>query len=150
MEPVKNQYCQVIYNKYQKLTLQKLPRLLPPTNVPEGTEVILLDELIGCASLGDEIQVTGIYTKNYDTPLDPESYFHSYAKFIVAKRVLSQDPQIKERIISSFAPSIAGLEYIKTVITLAMFGGDRNTPSRGDINVLLLGDPDSPISQFFE
>ncbi|PWA58692.1 DNA replication licensing factor Mcm2 [Artemisia annua] len=162
----------VIYNKYQKLTLQKLPRLLPPTNVPEGTEVILLDELIGCASLGDEIQVTGIYTKNYDTPLDPESYFHSYAKVIVAKRVvkeqsllspyilnnndmelvlqLSQDPQIKERIISSFAPSIAGLEYIKTVITLAMFGGDRNTPSRGDINVLLLGDPDSPISQFFE
>ena len=54
------------------------------------------------------------------------------------------------QIISSFAPSIAGLEYIKTVITLAMFGGDRNTPSRGDINVLLLGDPDSPISQFFE
>ncbi|KAL6294822.1 hypothetical protein ACE6H2_002964 [Prunus campanulata] len=58
-------------------------------------------------------------------------------------------------IIKSIAPSIYGHEDIKTAIALAMFGGqEKNVDGkhrlRGDINVLLLGDPSMAKSQFIK
>jgi hypothetical protein len=51
-----------------------------------------------------------------------------------------------ERIVESIAPSIYGHANIKQGIALALFGGQEKHPSathrlRGDINMLLLGDP---------
>lgn len=58
-------------------------------------------------------------------------------------------------IINSIAPSIYGHRYIKTALALAMFGGMPKDVSgkhkiRGDINVLLLGDPGMAKSQFLK
>ncbi|GJX58328.1 DNA replication licensing factor MCM2 [Tanacetum coccineum] len=91
-----------VYNRYQKLTLQSRHYLVSPTTAPISIEVILLDELIGYARLGQEIvipslclsffsttvisvkspfpfaniqEITGIYTKNYDFPLAAEHEF---------------------------------------------------------------------------
>ncbi|CAN0287293.1 unnamed protein product, partial [Ectocarpus fasciculatus] len=60
--------------------------------------------------------------------------------------------QIGRRIISSIAPSIYGCQHVKTAIALSLFGGcakDVNAKHRirGDINVLLLGDPGTAKSQ---
>jgi len=59
------------------------------------------------------------------------------------------------QIIKSIAPSIYGHEDIKTALALAMFGGqEKNIKGkhrlRGDINVLLLGDPGTAKSQFLK
>lgn len=59
------------------------------------------------------------------------------------------------QIVKSIAPSIYGHEDIKTAIALAMFGGqEKNVEGkhrlRGDINVLLLGDPGTAKSQFLK
>ncbi len=59
---------------------------------------------------------------------------------------LASDPEIYNKLISSIAPSIYGYEQIKLGIALQMFGGYRKkrsdgTFSRGDIHVLLVGDP---------
>lgn len=59
------------------------------------------------------------------------------------------------QIVKSIAPSIYGHEDIKTAIALAMFGGQEknvegNHRLRGDINVLLLGDPGTAKSQFLK
>lgn len=59
------------------------------------------------------------------------------------------------QIAKSIAPSIYGHEDIKTAIALAMFGGqEKNVEGkhrlRGDINVLLLGDPGTAKSQFLK
>lgn len=59
------------------------------------------------------------------------------------------------QIIKSIAPSIYGHEDIKTALALAMFGGqEKNVQGkhrlRGDINVLLLGDPGTAKSQFLK
>ena len=60
-----------------------------------------------------------------------------------------------ERIAKSIAPSIYGHINIKTGIALALFGGQEKHPSgthrlRGDINMLLLGDPGTAKSQFLK
>jgi DNA replication licensing factor MCM2 len=68
---------------------------------------------------------------------------------------LSKDPQIRQKILRSIAPSIHGHDNIKMAIALSMFGGQGKDVAgkhriRGDINVLLLGDPGTAKSQFLK
>ena len=70
-------------------------------------------------------------------------------------RALARDERISKRIMKSIAPSIYGHENIKTAIALSLFGGvakdvNRKHRIRGDINVLLLGDPGTAKSQFLK
>lgn len=69
-------------------------------------------------------------------------------------RALARDDRIRKRIIKSIAPSIYGHEDIKTAIALSLFGGVskdvKKMRIRGDINVLLLGDPGTAKSQFLK
>ena len=70
-------------------------------------------------------------------------------------RQLSKDDRIAKRIIKSIAPSIYGHENIKTAIALSLFAGVSKDIGgkhriRGDINVLLLGDPGTAKSQFLK
>ncbi|KAI4368548.1 hypothetical protein MLD38_017095 [Melastoma candidum] len=168
---------QTIYRNYQKLTLQESPGIVPAGRLPRYKEVILLNDLIDCARPGEEIEVTGIYTNNFDLSLNTKNGFPVFATLVEANYVakkqdlfsaykltqedkaeiqkLSKDPRIGERIVKSIAPSIYGHEDIKTAIALAMFGGqEKNVEGkhrlRGDINVLLLGDPGTAKSQFLK
>jgi len=59
---------------------------------------------------------------------------------------LAADPKIFERLAASIAPSIYGYEEIKQAIVLQLLGGVRKKRSdgtffRGDIHILLVGDP---------
>jgi replicative DNA helicase Mcm len=70
-------------------------------------------------------------------------------------RDLSQDPDLGEKLVASIAPSIYGHEPIKQALILQMFGGvhksrDRGVKSRGDIHILLIGDPGSGKSQLLK
>ena len=61
-------------------------------------------------------------------------------------------PDLSQLITNSIAPSICGHDYIKLALAFAMFGGQEKTSSqkhrvRGDINVLILGDPGVGKSQ---
>ncbi|CCH43767.1 DNA replication licensing factor [Wickerhamomyces ciferrii] len=70
-------------------------------------------------------------------------------------RKLSRERGVIEKIISSVAPSIYGHKDIKTAIACSLFGGvPKNVNGkhsiRGDINVLLLGDPGTAKSQILK
>ena len=61
-------------------------------------------------------------------------------------RELAADPKIYERLIKSVAPSVWGYKEIKESLVLQLFSGVKKTRSdgtdtRGDIHVLLVGDP---------
>ena len=84
--------------------------------------------------------------------IDRRSYTEEDAREIVK---LSARPDIRKLIVNSIAPSIYGHQNIKTAIALSMFGGQEKDVNgkhriRGDINVLLLGDPGTAKSQFLK
>ncbi len=61
-------------------------------------------------------------------------------------KTLASDPHIYERLINSIAPSIWGHEKIKEALILQLIGGVRKvrkdgTVTRGDMHILLVGDP---------
>lgn len=70
---------------------------------------------------------------------------------------LARDPDIYEKLARSIAPQISG-EYthdIKKALALLLMGGSRKrlpdgVRLRGDINVLLMGDPSTAKSQFLK
>ncbi|MQL79609.1 hypothetical protein Taro_012045 [Colocasia esculenta] len=66
-------------------------------------------------------------------------------------------PDVFRQMLQSFCPSIYGHELVKAGITLALFGGvqkhstDQNkVPVRGDIHVLIVGDPGLGKSQLLQ
>ena len=68
---------------------------------------------------------------------------------------MSKDPQIYEKISRSIASAIFGHSDIKKAVACLLFGGSpKKLPDgmrlRGDINVLLLGDPSTAKSQFLK
>ncbi|KAL8649275.1 MAG: hypothetical protein Q9210_004494 [Variospora velana] len=163
-----------VYRNYQKLTLQESPGTVPAGRLPRHREVILLWDLIDSAKPGEEIEVTGIYRNSYDAQLNNRNGFPVFATILEANhvvkshdqlagfrlteedereiRTLSRDPRIVDKIIASMAPSIYGHTDIKTAVALSLFGGVSKEAQgklniRGDINILLLGDPGTAKSQ---
>jgi len=73
---------------------------------------------------------------------------------------LAKDPDVRNKVFHSIAPSICAstkdvVDEVKRAIACLLFGGSRKqlpdgTRMRGDINVLLLGDPGTAKSQFLK
>ncbi len=63
-----------------------------------------------------------------------------------AIRELAADPELMKKMVDSIAPSIWGKRDVKTALAFQLFGGVKKTRSdgtkmRGDVHVLLVGDP---------
>ncbi|KAF0761842.1 DNA replication licensing factor Mcm5-like [Aphis craccivora] len=87
----------------------------------------------------------GGFTTSIPTSVEDEELF----------RKLSSSPDIYDRIAKSIAPSIFGFSDIKKAIACLLFGGSRKRlpdglTRRGDINLLLLGDPGTAKSQLLK
>lgn len=70
-------------------------------------------------------------------------------------RRLAADNNLYERVAKSIAPSIFGALDIKKAIACLLFGGSRKRMPdglcrRGDINILMLGDPGTAKSQLLK
>jgi len=68
---------------------------------------------------------------------------------------LAKDPWIRNKIIQSIAPGIYGYDAIKEAIALQLFGSEPveffdGTRIRGDIHILLTGDPSTAKSQLLK
>uniref|UniRef100_A0A8C7SRV3 DNA replication licensing factor MCM2 n=1 Tax=Oncorhynchus mykiss TaxID=8022 RepID=A0A8C7SRV3_ONCMY len=166
-----------VYQNYQRITIQESPGKIAAGRLPRSKDAILLADLVDQCKPGDEIELTGIYNNNYDGSLNTANGFPVFATVIMANHIarrdnkvavaeltdedvkaivaLSKDERIGERIFASIGPSIYGHEDIKRGLALALFGGEPKNPGgkhkvRGDLNVLLCGDPGTAKSQFLK
>jgi replicative DNA helicase Mcm len=74
---------------------------------------------------------------------------------IIEIKELSEDPKLFKKLIGSVSPSIYGHDKVKEALILQLFGGvrkkkDDGSINRGDIHVLLIGDPGSGKSQMLK
>lgn len=168
---------QTIYSNYQRITIQESPGKVPAGRLPRSKDAILMGDLCDMCKPGDEIDITGIYYNNYDGSLNTQNGFPVFATVLQANHItkkedklsfhtltdedvraiveLSKDEKIATRVFASIAPSIYGHEDIKRGIALSLFGGEPKNPGgkhklRGDINVLMCGDPGTAKSQFLK
>ncbi|PVD24580.1 hypothetical protein C0Q70_15064 [Pomacea canaliculata] len=168
---------QTLYKNYQRITIQESPGKVPAGRLPRSKDAILLDDLVDTCKPGDELELTGIYHNNYDGSLNTANGFPVFATVIQANFIskkddklaansltdedikaiiaVSKDERLGERIFASMAPSIYGHEEIKRALALALFGGEPKNPGgkhkvRGDLNILICGDPGTAKSQFLK
>ncbi|KAL3202576.1 hypothetical protein MRX96_042397 [Rhipicephalus microplus] len=168
---------QTVYQNYQRISIQESPGKVSAGRLPRSKDAILLSDLCDSCKPGDEIELTGVYTNNYDGSLNTANGFPVFATIIMANHVLrkddkvaarhltdddvrrivalSKDERLADRIIASIGPSIYGHEEIKRAIALSLFGGEAKNPGqkhrvRGDINLLICGDPGTAKSQFLK
>jgi DNA replication licensing factor MCM2 len=59
-----------LYKNYQRITIQESPGKVPPGRLPRSKDAILLGDLCDLCKPGDEIELTGVYTNNYDGSLN--------------------------------------------------------------------------------
>eukprot|EP00933_Yihiella_yeosuensis_P034371 TRINITY_DN2786_c0_g1_i1.p1 TRINITY_DN2786_c0_g1~~TRINITY_DN2786_c0_g1_i1.p1 ORF type:complete len:899 (+),score=221.20 TRINITY_DN2786_c0_g1_i1:65-2761(+) len=167
---------QTIYQNYQKVTLQESPSSVEPGKMPRSKEVILTGDQVDTIRPGDELSLTGIYRCLYDAATNARTNFPVYKTDIQSIHIsrkgdlkliqisddqqqqildLAKDPNIRERFIASMAPSIYGMQHVKTSIALSIMGGQQKFAAgrhriRGDINTLIVGDPGLAKSQFLK
>jgi replicative DNA helicase Mcm len=156
----------------QKIRLQESPEELRGGELPQALDVNLEDDISGEVSPGDRVIVTGILrsyqrttqfgkTPFFDIFLDGNSLELKEEEFEEIEiteedereiMALRDQPDVYEKLIRSIAPSIYGYEEIKEAMILQLFAGvpkelPDETRVRGDIHVLLVGDPGVAKSQ---
>ena len=158
---------------WQRIVLQERPEEIPPGQLPRSIEVVLQDELVDSARPGDRVTIVGVVRVRpdsakkkaiYDLYIDAihlEVSQKLLEEVVITRedeeriKTLARDPWIHKKIIASIAPAIYGHWDIKEAIALALFGGvPKVTPDgtriRGDIHVLIVGDPGTAKSQLLQ
>merc|ERR1719464_1432929 len=160
-----------VYKDYQKFSVQEAPESSPAGQIPRSIEVVCEGDLADKAKPGDRVQVTGVYKpfapqmQDFTTGVWPARLIATDVQLI---KEMTEAPFVSDDVKNikaiaaredafqllsrSFAPSICGHERVKSGLLLQMVGGtEKDLPNgthlRGDINVLLVGDPSCGKSQ---
>uniref|UniRef100_A0A8C3K2K8 DNA replication licensing factor MCM5 n=1 Tax=Calidris pygmaea TaxID=425635 RepID=A0A8C3K2K8_9CHAR len=106
------------------------------------------------------VGIRSAYIRVVGIQVDVEGSGHSFAGSVTPQeeeelRRLAAMPNVYETIAKSIAPSIYGSTDIKKAIACLLFGGSRKRlpdglTRRGDINLLMLGDPGTAKSQLLK
>ncbi|VAH20302.1 unnamed protein product [Triticum turgidum subsp. durum] len=162
--------CQ--YKDHQTLSMQEVPENAAPGQLPRTVDVIVEDDLVDCCKPGDRVSIVGLYKAlpgkskgsvsgvfrtvliaNNVSLLNKEANAPVYTREDLKRmKEISRRNDTFDLLGNSLAPSIYGHIWIKKAVVLLMLGGvEKNlkngTHLRGDINMMMVGDPSVAKSQ---
>ncbi|KAK7808000.1 hypothetical protein U0070_016390 [Myodes glareolus] len=148
---------------FQTLKLQELPDAVPHGEMPRHMQLYCDRYLCDKVVPGNRVTIMGIYSiKKFgmNSGKGRDRVGRSFAGSVSPQeeeefRRLAALPNIYELISKSISPSIFGGMDMKKAIACLLFGGSRKRlpdglTRRGDINLLMLGDPGTAKSQLLK
>ncbi|KAI1162431.1 MCM2/3/5 family-domain-containing protein [Nemania serpens] len=174
--PLLTEYGFCTYRDHQTISIQEMPERAPAGQLPRGVDVILDDDLVDRVKPGDRIQLVGIFrtlgnrNTNHNSALFKTVILANNIVLLSSKasggvatatitdtdirniNKIAKKRNLFALLSQSLAPSIYGHDYIKKAILLMLLGGmeknlENGTHLRGDINILMVGDPSTAKSQ---
>lgn len=168
------------YIDQQIMKLQEAPETIPTGEMPRHIQLLVERNLVSRAVPGTRIVLVGVsalyaasrtgrnagetsvrtpYIKALGVQVDSVGAGRVFSSFsedeVTEFKAMARRRDIYEHIVSQIAPVIYGHEDIKKALACQLFGGCRKVlpdgmKLRGDINVLLLGDPGTAKSQLLK
>lgn len=169
--PLETEFGLCSYKDHQIFSIQELPECAPPGQLPRNVDVISDDDLADRCKPGDRVCVIGLFRVLPNKQGGASS--GNFRSILIANNIQLQSREIQpnfeqediknirrmsrhkdifDLLARSLAPSIYGHEEVKKAILCLLLGGterilENGTRLRGDINVLLIGDPSVAKSQ---
>ncbi|KAL7142515.1 hypothetical protein ABFS83_08G128400 [Erythranthe nasuta] len=166
------EYGLCVYKDHQTLSMQEVPENSAPGQLPRTVDVIVEDDLVDSCKPGDRVAIVGTYKAlpgsskgsvngvfrtvliaNNVSLLNKMSQNLQYSSDDMKNiRKVSERDDAFDLLANSLAPSIYGHLWIKKAVILLMLGGNEKnlkngTHLRGDINMMMVGDPSVAKSQ---
>jgi DNA replication licensing factor MCM3 len=163
------------FKDHQTITLQEMPEKAPMGQLPRSIELILDHDWVDKIKPGDRVQIVGVYRALASGATQGQHTSSGVFRTVVLVnhvQILGRDVsqvsfeqadirnirQLATRrdILSilgrSISPSIHGHDIIKQALALQLLSGveknlENGTHLRGDINILMVGDPSTAKSQ---
>ena len=162
------------FKDHQTVVLQEMPERAPMGQLPRSIELILDHDLVDKIKPGDRVQIVGVYRALSRGGNNPSGGGGAFKTVVLVNNVqilgrdtsqltfspqdvrmikeLGKRPDILSVLGRSLSPSIHGHTVIKRALALQLLSGcEKNlkngTHLRGDINILMVGDPSTAKSQ---
>uniref|UniRef100_A0A915M7Y4 DNA replication licensing factor MCM3 n=1 Tax=Meloidogyne javanica TaxID=6303 RepID=A0A915M7Y4_MELJA len=163
--PLETEFGKCVYKDHQIFSMQELPESAPPGSLPRNIDIIADEDLADRCKPGDRIQVIGLFRvlpnkqagisvliANNVQLMSKDLLLNFEPEDIKQIRKMSRHKDIFELLARSLAPSIYGHDEVKKAVLCLLLGGcekilENGTRLRGDINILLIGDPSVAKSQ---
>lgn len=160
-----------LYTDTQIIEMQESPEGLRGGAQPERIVGHIEDDLTGGVTAGNRVTMNGILRSAEKSDRDKSTIFEiyldilsieydddSYDDLLITDEdeetilEMSRDPDLFDNIIKSISPSIYGMREVKEALALQLFGGcrkemDDGSVMRGDMHILMVGDPGVAKSQ---
>ncbi|KRZ11704.1 Maternal DNA replication licensing factor mcm3 [Trichinella zimbabwensis] len=170
--PYETEYGLSTYRDHQTFSVQELPESAPIGQLPRSVDIIADGDLTDRCSPGDRVRIVGVYRclpnkqGGFTSGLFRTVLIANNIQLMSKEAEMTITPRdmadirnfirMKDKaldiLVRSVAPSIHGHDEVKKAILCLLMGGteknlSNGTRLRGDINVLLIGDPSVAKSQ---
>jgi len=172
--PLETEFGFSEYKDHQTIVLQEMPERAPMGQLPRSVELMLDHDLVDKIKPGDRVQIVGVYRALATSSSGQSSTSGFFRTVVLVNNVqilgrdvsnltfapsdireirnFSRRKDVLNVLGRSIAPSIHGHHGIKKALALQLLSGceknlDNGTHLRGDINILMVGDPSTAKSQ---